>query len=344
MQTFQEYYEPHVSGEKIIDALSDPSLSHEKDRADVNRLLMNLVIRYVAEYLEMPPEDIEAINSKVKKSVKISPDDMMQIFVDVYMKAEGMPHTSSGFSQTDRLSLESLVDIRATAAIMKEIIFGGKFEVEQGEQFADNFIALDLGHGTGVLMLAAQIAALRKQIAKILVVGVDISPEAISNSRRTLAKFMPEEEFKIERADIVHPMIWNIFDGLPLSYVISETIGPSTPAMVRQNGVWRMVSQPNGNLEHSLTTHADVDPFPQVVLNALACRPDLEDDIRDGRTAMFPDIIGGKFKPDARNSTLILTTGEDQTPLLLHEVGKEFRNFEEFEIENHRRWQEGPVI
>lgn len=101
-----------------------------------------------------------------------------------------------------------------------------------------------------------------------------------------------------------------------------------------------MVSQPDNNLEHSLITHADVDPFPQVFLNALACRPDLEDDIRDGRTAMFPDIIGDKFKPDAWNSTLILTTGEDQKPLLLHEVGKEFRNFEEFDIGNHRRWQE----
>lgn len=343
MRNFNEYYDPQVSMKESVGALSDPSLDHEKNRDDVNKLLMNLVMRYVAEYLKAPASDIAAIKRKAEAAVQNTEADVMQMLMDVMAKQMGMPQAAQ-YSKTDKLAVESLVDLRATAAIMKEIIFGGEFKVDQrrGGIFDNTFIGMDLGSGTGILTLAMAIAARRTEIANVTVIGLDISPVAVENSQRVLSRVLPSEQFLMKRGNIADPMCWAIVHDMPLHYLVSETIGPSTPPIEKRNGGWAMRGEER-KLRASMLTQMDMDPFPVVFMNAMQYRPQLERDIHQGRTAMFPDLIGGRYSPHYEYSTLALKTASNSTHRKLNKAGDEFSDFEEFDIQMHRRWQGGKI-
>jgi hypothetical protein len=341
MKSFSEYYEPHVPIQKDIDALSDPKLDHVRDRNDVNKLLINLALKYAAEYLQVSPYSIEGIEQRAMEAVQSTPADAMRLILDVIAKSTGEQATGeSGLAQTDIVAVESLIDLRSTAAIMKEIIFGGDFMVEKNGPFGNNFIGLDIGHGTGILTLATYIAARRREINDIIMLGFDISPVAVEKSERTLNAAVPSYNFKVGQADVTNPSIWEVFHGLPLHYLVTETISTGIPPIIKRDGKWVLENEGDKETSFSLVTNADVDPFTQIFLNATRCHPGLEDDIRFGCTAMFPDIVRGNFKSDGENSTLYLHTGISQAPLKLHDVGSEFKDFQELQIGNHRRWQE----
>lgn len=336
MHTFSEFYDPHVSIKESVDALSDPSLDHRKNREDVNKIIINLVTRYVADYLGVPAGDIAELKKRAVAAVQKSEQDMMQLMMDIIAKQMGAPEMAQ-FSQTDKLARESLIDIRATGAIMKEIIFGGEFEVQKRGAFANHFIGMDFGHGTGILMLAISIAARRKEIENILVLGLDISKQAVDNSQRTLSRVLPANQFVVKQGDITDPMCWKLVYDLPLHYVVSETIGPSTPVIEKSGKDW-VTKGKRRDVDLSMISHMDMDPFPNVFMNAMRYRPQLEDDVRRGRAAMFPNLIQGNFRPNNAGSTLVLNTSPDRAPLKLSDVGREFRDFEEFAIGNYRRW------
>jgi hypothetical protein len=326
MQTLDQYYDKGRSLETVARDLSDPKLSLDSNKADVDKLVMNLVIKYAAKYFGVVEDDPTAIKSGVLKGLEKSDEDTLKFFANVISEVDhgGMFVDADD----DFIAKESLADLRCTAAIVREIIFGGRFEGKE------DFIGVDFGTGSSILMLASAIAAFRREMKRIIIVGFDIQKTALDGGGRCLRGVLPEGSWKLERADVLDPRILLIFHGLPISYWVSETFSHNTPKMVVKGGdlfVFGDLSRP----DVSLAMNQHFDPFPQVLMNTVKMRPGFFGDVRNGKTAMFPDIVNGQYCPDTDNSRLSFRTGTElYRPL--HEVGREFSEFEDFGISS--RW------
>jgi len=235
----------------------------------------------------------------------------------------------------DVMARQSLADLRATAAIVREVIFNNRFA--RGR----DFIGADFGSGSSILMLASMIAALRSEAKKIFVVGFDISKKAIEGAKRCLDGIIPDSFWRINQADILNPDLVGIFRGMSLNHWVSETFSDNTPAMkVEGDGLAVFDGGDPRDLGKSLVLNQHADPFPQVLINTVQGRPGFFEDVRGGKTAMFPDIVNGQYIPDFSRSLLSLRTGTElYRPL--HEVGREFSEFEDFGMVS--RWPGGEM-
>jgi|GEM_PF-1540421 len=332
MRAFEDYYRPDVPIASDVDELADPGLDQNRDRGQVNDLVMNLVLKYIAGSLDISPSDPREIKAVAESSIGNTPEDVMRIL----MTSFAPELAGAGLGTLDKLGIQSLSDLRATAAIFKEIAFNDRFEDTQ------DFVGVDLGAGTGILTLAGIVAARRKRIARAVVIGMDNVQKNLQMANRVLSSALRRtDEFQMVPIDITNPRVWvELFGGLPLSSWISETIAFTTPKIdVTDNDARIVVSGTRNRVAAAagLVQTQQFDPFPQAFINTVRYRTGFLGDVRQGRTAMFPNIVNGDYRPDHDNSTIRLRTSNDSAQVRLDHVGDEFADYEA--LGDDKRWQ-----
>jgi hypothetical protein len=340
----EEYYVNRPIQDDIV-ALSSKSLSCEYDRKKVNELILNFIIKYLAEYLEILETNILKVRQQINETIQMAytasktPDSYI---ANVYAEM------CNGHQGSDFYPLMCVADLRATAAIVKEIIFNDRFESE------GRFVGLDFGSGTGILTAAMVIAAKRRQIDKILCVGVEMNSIAAMKSRRVLEKLFGEEQVAIAWGDITKP---EMFDKMPqntkilseagwtkkdpIQYWISETFSTGTPPLDTNLYRHNMSAAEIMFDEWKMDEQENVDPFPHIYWNSRNNLKLLKKNVKRGKTAMFPDPINGHFKPNMKRSALRLMTGlEPHRRLMLKNIGSEFYEYEDLK-NGYQRWKTG---
>lgn len=306
---------------EVVRALSDSTLSPEQNRDDVNTLVMNFVVKFLSAYLDKEVEIVKDTSAQIEaimRAIKV-PDSKEDI------AARHMRVMNREFVNNGAFPINCVLDLHATAAIVKEILFGGGFDTQ------GTFCGVDFGSGTGILTLAACIAAQRAQVQKILMFGIEGHQQTVVHSQRALEYGMKGIEvpmmWGIRKLDIRHPNIMNIFDGYPLSYWISETISTATPPLIIEENTVQIPK--TEEVMYRVAIDESGDPFPIVFTNAAKARPRLLQDIRDGKTAMFPDIVNGRYQPAMdMEPTIQLRTGRRREPIRLTDIGEEFENYQ----------------
>jgi hypothetical protein len=326
MKRLEEYYTPDVSIQTDIHELSDPWLDVEADRTDVNELVLNIVIKYLAEYFQLPPQDIEGLKVGVNAAMSPSELEAASIIANSFLAMGG-----DDVPADEMLASGCLSDVRSTAALFKEIAFHQSYSDRQ------SFISMDLGSGSGILMIASIVAARRRGIRESIHIGFDTQIKAVRDSRRALLNTVVDgnTDIIVECADVLRPELWEVYGKTPLSHWVSETISHSTPPMrFRDNGDIEMCDDLQARIDMMVNSLSD--PFAGVVANTATHRESFVRDVRDGRTAMFPDLVNGRLELDRENTKLMLETCVDSEPRLLHEIGDEFDGYEDFGIKG--RW------
>jgi len=325
MKSFESYYDGQVSLSDTAKALSDPNLSLDKNREDVDVLSLNLVIKFIAAYLEVSHTDINMIGDSVRAAYEKDPEDVLRFILQSLADMRGLK-VESNLVDSDLLALESLLDVRATAVLVREIVFNQNFDTSNF-----GYVGVDLGSGTGILTLASIIAGRRRQIRSVTVLGVDNQKSAINKSKRVLSG-VANGQFILQHGDILDPGLYDVFRGIPVQSWVSETISEVTPRM-RFDGDDVVVSPVFGK---HVFRDLHADPFPHVLNRTLQGIPSFVAGVKSRRTAMFPDLVNGFYRPDMLNSKLVLRSSDSRTPRSLPDVGDDLNGYEDFGI--HSRW------
>lgn len=324
---------------EVTDQLSDKALNHQREREKVNQLVINLVVKYLAAYMEIAataPEGIQVGIRQRMHDVKHGTEGQ-QFMLESLQQAFMLGGGGEIGATTDRFGLESLIDTGATAAIVKEIIFNRDFDTKAGE-----FTGVDLGSGTGILTLAMIIAGQRSKARRVEVIGFEKSSEAIRKSGRLLQQLIDPRRTKVltMRGDILDPRLHEAYGEQNPQMWVSETISTHTPMMdVFSNGV----QIPNdASTAIFMAQNIQMDPFPVVVDRAVTANPQMYKDVLTGRTAMFPNVINGLYKPNGDHGSIHLKTGVGRR-VKLNQIGQEFD--ERFEpIINEKNAKRFPVV
>ncbi len=309
---------------KIVDYLSDPTLSHEKHRDDVNRLVLNLVVKYLGEYLQVQGGGFsEFMDKLIRKLLEVKRSGHSADAVMGAAIAAGLGGDLCMVMDNDNMGVECLTDSSASAAIVKEIIFNGNFE--KGREF----IGIDAGSGTGILLMAIIIAAKRARIQQIIGLGFEKEKPAVERSNRVLSMLRRNNvDFKVQRADVLRKGLFESFEGLPLNFWVSETFSNVTPQLSVSDTTVRIVGDEGTQM--AARGQAILDPFHYVLRATVEERPSFVRDVKSNRTAMFPDIVKGDFVPGDRSDARIrLATGTKKEHVPLQHIGDEFSNYGE---------------
>ncbi|MBN2096219.1 hypothetical protein JW752_02350 [Candidatus Peregrinibacteria bacterium] len=322
MKPLEDYFNDRPI-QSDVDALSDPKLDFEADRTEVNELVMNLAIKYLAAYLEVAPADIAVMRGKIhraiarRKSSQANPLIVQQYGVD--MAGEG----------SDDFPVRCLADSRQTAAIFKEIAFADRFKAN------GRFVGVDWGSGTGILTLAMAIAARRQRISERLSIGVDLRERAVRHSRRVLKFALDSNETQIICSNILKSRILpDLLKKHPLHFWVSETISRTTPPIDFERRDFGFTPR---EIMYRDKYEASDDPFPEFLGQTMNAMPDFLGRVRRGEIAMFPDIANRLYYPHKEHSLLTLKTGL-KTALRLEDVGREFKDYEDLG-ESWKRWR-----
>lgn len=339
MKKLTEYYDPSTTLSNNRDQLSDPALDFEKHRDEVNELVLNFVIKYLTEYLGITERnDVRKIEGEVRQIVcanDITPEHSLAEMMGMF--AAKTKELLSGNFQDDLYPVECVIDLRSTAAIVKEIIFNDRFSSEEP------FLSLDLGSGTGILLAASLIAARRKKIQEISGLGFELQEQAIIKSSKLLTSLFEKEQVNIERKDICDPMTYIDIYGFPIRSWISETISMGTPRIKKVGDDWQVEFR-NEREAFFSQMEQGLDPFVKVFGASVSIIKDFENKVKNGQIAMFPDLINGLYRPDTDQSTLQFRTGLKGN-FALPRAGEEFENFENFTIgQRGTRWGHDPEL
>lgn len=315
MKRLEDYFTNQPIQEDF-EKLCDPELLFDEHREDVNHLTLNFVIKYLAAYLEVVQGDVRGMRQKIRWLIELRQE----------VDAKDLSAV-----REENFALHCLADVRQSAAIFKEVAFNDHFEARDG------FIGLDIGSGTGILMMAMAIAARRKGIDQILCVGIERVKKVERQSKEVMGQIVDPQQIAVLNENAMRPdLLRNMFDGSVPNYWVSETISRSTPAID--------LDKPDFGLSTFDITFRNKheingDPFVEVLDKSLAELPAFTKKVHQGKVAMFPDIFNGFYRPDKDHSRLTLKTGEDpQKPLKLEDVDEEFMNYEDFDLE-YRRWK-----
>ncbi len=224
------------------------------------------------------------------------------------------------------MSKQSLGDLNQTSAIVKEIIFAP-------EKFnnSDTHLTVDLGSGSGILLLAGMIAGTRNKIQNVLGYGVDSSTRAVKKSQKIFQeKIFPGQSHKyfILNKNIIQPDVHFMYTN-KADYILSETITLNTPPFMFLD---------NGDL--TLTKHAEIDemhahlgfqaqihnePYFAGLIMASHFDPDFIKKVRTGVIHLFPNIIDESYIPTGHRGKMKLKPGlHPEKHLDLREIGQEF--------------------
>ena len=321
MKPLEEYFNDR-SLRSDTESLSDPKLNFETHRTEVNDIIINLVIKYLASYLKVAHTDILTMRRKIhcmltqKQSSDSDPLILAQYGTDI--AGEG----------SDNFPVRCLADIQQTAAIFKEIAFNESFDAN------GRFVGIDWGSGTGILTLAMAISARRQEIDERLSIGVDVRELAANNSRRVLKEALGNGEAKILCKDILKSRILqDLLKKHPLHFWVSETISRATPPIDLERRDFGLTTR---EIMYRDYHEASDDPFPEFLDKTMNVLPDFLDRVRVGETAMFPDIANQLYYPHRGWSLLTLNTGLKK-PLRLTDIGREFEGYEDLGG-NCKRW------
>ena len=139
--------------------------------------------------------------------------------------------------------------------------------------------------------------------------------------------------------DLLAPGLLNRFlapsSKLPapsLSFWVSETISIAVPKFDPTTPGFDL------NLKLALGRKSELrsDPFVEVLKKTIDADPDFLENVKSGKTAMFPDMVNGLYSPDGNRSKITLRTGLGK-PLELERLGQEFEAYEDLGSK-HRRW------
>ena len=319
MPKLSEYYDSTSTLENNYEALCDPALSVSTDRQQVNDLVLNFVIKYLARYLDLDEkeQDTNLLRRNIKERVKKITGALLQ------------EYDGEGFS------LGCLMDIRKTAALVKEIAFNDRFKPE-GEKPNDFFRSVDFGSGTGILLIASLIAARRKDVHEIVGLGFEREEGAINKANSVLSGLLSEKrEFAtVIKADITDPNTFIMLERESTHFWISETIDRSIPR-INVQGTTLSFKGSQQDIAHALVEETK-DPFIRVLQHSLTHIPDFEENVKNGSIAMFPDLFNGDYEPNVYYSKMTLKTGGNiSQPLMI--IGEEFNLHEDLELVS-RRW------
>jgi len=313
----EDYFTPEKPITSDVDALSNPRLDPNKDRIVVNELVLNIVIKYIAKYFKLSTSNLEQFKAQAIAKGEMSPEELAQIFVMGFAATQGVSMPIS-----ESLANHSLLDVKSTAAIFKEIVFNQRFDKN------GYFLGVDIGAGSGILMLASYIAGTRGRVRDATsVFGCDVNTKNVAEAQRVLSSIAGDRTFTVQNIDALHPQFWSLFEGLPVSQWISETVGLRMPRMDVKNGGVDVVQ--NDRIRSWRLMNRCADPFPDVLINTVKNRRGFLNDVKSGRIAMFPDLVNGDFVPDFDKSHLRLRTSVDPSKYVsLDKVGDEFSGYE----------------
>ncbi len=318
-----EYFDPKIPLRDHFNQLTDVRQFPDYRSAGLNEAIMGFVAKFLVEYLQIVETEVSVIQETVRKKVKtLEGKEISRVCNAAFEgKVEGT---------SDAFGVQCLADIQGTAGLFKEIAFGGKFEIEtHGE-----FIGADLGSGTGILGAAIAIAGIRAGARKTMISMVEGQKNAVDNSRRVVSQ-IDGVHFDLLQADLRDQRIYRLMYAPPLrvGYWVSETFGHTTPKLVsisEREIVW------GSGAEVSMFISGALDPYADVLHNLMQHTPSFYQRVRQGKAALFPDPINGKFLPDNSNSKITLNTEAERGPILLREVRNEFERFEDFNVSNTR--------
>ena len=302
-------------------SLSDPKLDFGRGREAVNRLVLNFLVKYLAAYLEIPSQPTPR---KLAEEIRLVTEFTVLGALGEY---EEMGDVRANSSMGDNYAVRCLYDLRQTAAIFKEIVFSDRFEKRE------SFFGLDLGSGTGILTMAMVLAARRKGIRNIHCVGIERSSVAVELAAKVAERLGLAKEIKFVCDDMLKPnLIKKFVQSNPLSYWVSETISIAVPKFDPfAPGFDLNLKSPRGRKSELRS-----DPFVEVLKKTIDANPDFLENVKSGKTAMFPDMVSGLYMPDGNRSKITLKTGLGK-PLELERLGQEFESYEDLGSK-HRRW------
>jgi SAM-dependent methyltransferase len=326
------------SAEEDLKRLSNPKLDLEKDRDEINRLVIGFLVRYLAAYLDIPEsKNIQSWMSEIRMVVEFT---VLSALSDFQETGDVDPHEPGG----DNYALRCLADLRQTAAIFKEILFNDRFQKGRA------FFGLDLGSGTGILSIAMALAAKRKGIGNIHVVGIERSSLAVDRAQKAIRTLGLEKEIEFVCNDLIAPSLFQDLGMAPkirnspsspkgryfeirnLSYWVSETISIAVPKFDPfEPGFDLHLKSPRGRKSELRS-----DPFVEILKKTVDTVPDFLENVKSGKTAMFPDLANGLYAPDGNQSKMKLRTGLEKT-LPLERLGQEFEAYGDLGLK-FRRW------
>lgn len=324
---FESYYLDRPL-RNLVDELSDRNLDVDRHREEVNQRVMSLVIQYLGTYLQVPSRDPREIGhaSQSKKAEMKRQRTATGTNEGLILKAlMGIPQT--GEVREDFPGLDCLMDTASTAALFKEVAFNRDFHTNWGQ-----YVGIDLGSGTGILTLASVIAGRRSRVNGFTL-GLDREAKSVARATEVLSRLVGRQEVQLQAVDIRTPrLVEQLFQGLPLSFWISETIQDLTPEIEIANGRLRY----RGNMSDPafaawVQFHNLVDPFCEVLGNTIQGRPSFTRDVQNGVTAMFPDAINKTYVPGGqRGGQLKLKTSpQPDRYRRLPTIGEEFASYEQ---------------
>ena len=304
-----------------FDRLSDPKLDFGKDREAVNRLVLNFLVKYLASYLEIQDQPTFR---RLAEEIRLVTEFTVLGALGEY-EEEGDVGADSAMG--DNYAVRCLYDLRQTAAIFKEVVFNDRFERDE------SFFGLDLGSGTGILTIAMALAARRKGVGETRCVGIDRTSVAVDRATKVAQKLGMTKEILYVCDDLLRPILIKKFvHENQLSFWVSETISIAIPAFDPfAPGFDLNLKAPRGRKSELRS-----DPFVEVLKKTIDAVPDFLENVKSGKTAMFPDIVSGLYVPDGNRSTIALKTGLGK-PLPLERLGQEFEAYEDLGSK-HRRW------
>lgn len=292
--SFEKYYLDRPL-RSLVDELSNRRLDVEKHREQVNGIVMSLVIQYLGEYLKVPsrdPREIGKVSRRKKEEMKAKRTRENSAQRMIIGAMQGDP--DAGKSRDDAPGLDCLMDTATTAALFKELVFTERFE-KNGQ-----FVGADFGSGTGILTLATAIAGRRSGAQRPFTIGLDREETSVKRSTELLSRLVMPQEVLMQAVDVRSPgLISALFQGLPISLWVSETISDLTPAMRITDGRLVYASCDDHALVVQVLNSA-IEPYFEVLANTLTERPTFEKEVRMGRTAMFPNLVNGDYVPDEK--------------------------------------------
>ena len=273
---------------------------------------------------------------------------VMDLALSYALKAQYSLPNSYQTGEAD-LGMTCVLDYFATAALLREIVFGVPFSANKN----GSFLGLDLGTGTGVLAIGMVAAALRKGVAlqNIRVIGVEKDQLLLQCARGifdNINETLGSDVLIVQEGDIRSCEDLKNAGVSSANMIVSETISPSTIPFYWHPKQTKRLSHPKDHLWSSLLRRPikgdwELDPYVQVILACRHVRKSFSQDIWAGSLGMFPLMTFPFGQPyEEFQNMLALLEGDDgrRTAYALSEVGMYYScNYDcSALLEVSRRW------
>lgn len=326
MKKIEAYLRTDMSLAQKFDELADTEKFSDKDSSGAKEAIMDFVVSYLLEFSELTlPELREYAQAVVKK-------DYGHPLVKKKTQEAGAPR--------DGMVLGMLLDLRSTAALVQEIVFG-EHEGFEG----DRFVGLDLGSGSGILSVALAIAGARKKV-KTVIKGIELQPYSLEEAERIVGDINENSKHDVSitfaEGDLTEDQVFKEEilpfveeNGNKVDFVVSETFNHTTPQPVITDSrtlEWDRKVPMTPEQAHSMK---DSDPFEWVISNLVKYIPNTIADIQSKKTRAFPDFVNRGVKLGNAYAKIKMYT-EGAKMMVIHKVGELFSEFQALPVPTYR--------